>query len=236
MGTCISTRSNIRVSDMPSSGTEDEPKNNIKPIVFMEDCDNNSNVAKPPPSNTLSDESSGIQEKTLAHESQHQLSTTYDSFIDNSTENNEIDCIVRMRLEEFISDSSDSESSLVEDGNMLWIPFSMAQHMGVTRGPRSLDTIGACLDTRDRIYANDEDLFMSVETSRRSSHLTSLSVPLSTTAVKSRTGHSFVTHLTQSKIEENFNNNNFATDDASEIIETEIQNYDDNWISIKIDR
>ena len=235
MGTCISTRNSIRVSDMPSSGTEDEPQNNIKPIVLMEDCDNNPNVAKSPqcpPCSTLSDDSSGIQEKTetLEHESQHLSSTKYDSFIDNSTENNEIDCIVRMRLEEFISDSSDSESSLVEDGNMLWIPFSMAQHMGVTRGPRSLDTIGACLDTRDRIYANDEDLFMSVETSRRSSHLTSLSLPLST---KSRTGHSFVTHLKQSKIDENINNNNFPTDDASEIIETEIQNYDDNWISIK---
>ena len=232
MGTCISTRNNIRVSDMPSSGTEDK--------VLMEDCDNNTNEAKPPPSSTLSDESPGIQEKTenSEHESQNISCTarTNESLNDNSTENNEIDCIVRMRLEEFISDSSDSESSILEDGNMIWIPFSMAQHMGVTSGPRSLDTIGACLDTRDRIYANDEDLFMSVETSRRSSHLTSLSLPLSTKAVKSRPGHSFVTHLTQSKIEENINNNNFPIDDSSEIIETEIQNYDDNWISIKIDR
>lgn len=231
MGTCISTRSNIRVSHMASS-VKDEPQKKVKPIeVLMEQANHL-------PCNKLLDESSVRPEKSvekLEHESKNHLSSKYESFIDNLNDN-EIDSIVRMRLEEYISDSSDSDSSIQEDGNMLWIPFSMAQHMGVTRVTRSLDTIGDCLDTRDRIYANDEDLFMSVETSRRSSHLTSLSLPLSTKAVKSRPAHSFVTQLTQTKIEENINNNICPTDDSSELIDAEIQNYDDSWISIKINR
>ena len=231
MGTCISTRSNIRVSHMASS-VKDEPQKKVNPIeVLMEQANHL-------PCNKLLDESSVRPEKSvekLEHESKNHLSSKYESFIDNSNDN-EIDSIVRMRLEEYISDSSDSDSSIQEDGNMLWIPFSMAQHMGVTRVTRSLDTIGDCLDTRDRIYANDEDLFMSVETSRRSSHLTSLSLPLSTKAVKSRPAHSFVTQLTQTKIEENINNNICPTDDSSELIDAEIQNYDDSWISIKINR
>ena len=232
MGTCISTRSNIRVSHMASSVKEDEPQKKVKPIeVLMEQANHL-------PCNKLLDESSVRPEKSVEkfeHESKNHLSSKYESFIDNLNDN-EIDSIVRMRLEEYISDSSDSDSSIQEDGNMLWIPFSMAQHMGVTRVTRSLDTIGDCLDTRDRIYANDEDLFMSVETSRRSSHLTSLSLPLSTKAVKSRPAHSFVTQLTQTKIEENINNNICPTDDSSELIDAEIQNYDDSWISIKINR
>ena len=195
----------------------------------MEHGDNKTYPTKYPPCTSMSDESSRSQEKyeDLGQESQHDLSATYDSLIGNLNENTEIDSIVKMRLEEFISESSDSDSSSVEDSNMLWIPFSMAQHMGVTTVIRSLDT-------RDRIYADDEELFMSVETSRRNSHLTHLS--LSSKAVMSRPGHSFVTNLTHTNIAQNtVNNNHFPTDDSSELIDAEIQKFDDNWISI-IDR
>ena len=241
MGTCISSRNSIRVSDMSGSVTKDDvsrsmsenqPRNQVKPIeVLMEHGDNKSYPSKYPPCNSMSDESSGSQDKNedVGQESQHDFSATYDSLISNLNENTEIDSIVKMRLEEFISESSDSDSSSgsVEDSNMLWIPFSMAQHMGVTTVTRSLDT-------RDRIYANDEELFMSVETSRRNSHLTHLS--LSSKAVKSRPGHSFVTNLTHTNIaQNNVNNNHFPTDDSSELIDAEIQKFDDNWISI-IDR
>ena len=239
MGTCISSRNSIRVSDMSGSVTKDDvsrsvtenqPQNQVKPIeVLMEHGDNKTYPTKYPPCTSMSDESSRSQEKyeDLGQESQHDLSATCDSLIGNLNENTEIDSIVKMRLEEFISESSDSDSSSVEDSNMLWIPFSMAQHMGVTTVTRSLDT-------RDRIYANDEELFMSVETSRRDSHLTHLS--LSSKAVKSRPGHSFVTNLTHTNIaQNNVNNNHFSTDDSSELIDAEIQKFDDNWISI-IDR
>ena len=241
MGTCISSRNSIRVSDMSSSVTkddvsssvtDDQPQNKAKPIeVLMENGGNEKYISKYPPCNTMSDESSGSHEKCegLGQEVQNDLSATYESFIGNLNENSEIDSIVKMRLKEFISESSDSDSSSLEDGNMLWIPFSMAQHMGVTSVTRGLDT-------RDRIYANDEELFMSVETSRRSSHLTTLSLPLSSKPVKSRPVHSFVTNLTHTNIQQNINNNHFPTDDSSEVKDAEIQNFDDNWISIKIDR
>ena len=123
-------------------------------------------------------------------------------------------------LEEFISDSSEDESSILEDGNMLWIPFSMAQHMGVTRRA----TLGDYLDQRDRIYGNDEDLFMSVETN--------MSHPLS----GMRPNLSFVTHLAPTSNEENINNNKIQTDQSPELRDAEIQGFEDNWISIKVDR
>ena len=236
MGTCISSRNSIRVSDMSSSVTkddvtssvtDDETQNKVKPIeVLMENGDNKTYPSKYTPCNTISDESSGSHDKCedLGQELQNDLSATYEGFNGNTNENTEIDSIVKMRLEEFISESSDSDSSSLEDGNMLWIPFSMAQHMGVTSVTRSLDT-------RDRIYANDEELFMSVETSRRSSHLTNLSLPLSSKPVKLRPGHSFVTNLTHTNIEQKFSNNHFPTEDSSELIDAEIQNFDDNWIT-----
>ena len=211
--------------------TEDEPGRKVKQIeVLMESCNNKTESDKHPSCYTISDESLVIQQESAdtEQESQNNFSTKTTHKIFKSDESNEIDSIVRIRLEEYISDSSDSDSSILEDGDMLWIPFSMAQHMGVT--------IGDCLDTRDRVYANDEELFMSVETSRRSSHLTSLSCPLSAKGGKSIQGHSFVSNLNQKNIVENINNNNCSADDSSELIDSEIQNYDDDWISIKIDR
>ena len=50
-----------------------------------------------------------------------------------------------------------------EDEEMFWIPATLASHMGVR------SSVIENSRQRDRIYADDADLFMSVETTRRSS-------------------------------------------------------------------
>ena len=53
-----------------------------------------------------------------------------------------------------------------EDEEMFWIPATLASHMGVRS---SVYPVIENSRQRDRIYADDADLFMSVETTRRSS-------------------------------------------------------------------
>ena len=214
MGTCISTKNSIRVSDI--SAPKDNHGNKVEKIeAIIHDSEKNH-------SNKLSIENLVNTEKNdnVSQDLQSDLRIRTKSFSDNSNGNKEIDSIVKMHLEEFISDSSEDESSILEDGNMLWIPFSMAQHMGVTRRA----TLGDYLDQRDRIYGNDEDLFMSVETN--------MSHPLS----GMRPNLSFVTHLAPTSNEENINNNKIQTDQSPELRDAEIQGFEDNWISIKVDR
>ena len=50
-----------------------------------------------------------------------------------------------------------------EDEEIFWIPATLASHMGVR------SSVIENSRQRDRIYADDADLFMSVETTRRSS-------------------------------------------------------------------
>ena len=54
-----------------------------------------------------------------------------------------------------------------EEEEMFWIPATLASHMGVRS--RSVYPVIENNKQRDRIYADDADLFMSVETTKRSS-------------------------------------------------------------------
>ena len=79
---------------------------------------------------------------------------------------------VQRKEEEVSMDISDDDFSEEED--FLWIPATLASHMGLKS--RHIYPVSEDKPPRDRIYANDEDLFMSVEVeaSRRSSRLVNI--------------------------------------------------------------
>ena len=66
-------------------------------------------------------------------------------------------------------DTSEDVDELEEEEDMFWIPATLASHMGVRC--RSLYPVTEDRKPRDRVYTDDADLFMSVETNRRRSYL-----------------------------------------------------------------
>ena len=81
---------------------------------------------------------------------------------------------VQRKEEEISMDISDDDFSEEED--FLWIPATLASHMGLKS--RHIYPVSEDKPPRDRIYANDDDLFMSVEVEARSSHLVTPGVNL----------------------------------------------------------
>ena len=57
---------------------------------------------------------------------------------------------------------SDSEEKSVEDAEIFWIPDTLARHMGI-RNRKGMNRKIKLKRATERIYANDEDIFMSVE-------------------------------------------------------------------------
>ena len=84
---------------------------------------------------------------------------------------------VQRKEEEVSMDISEDDFSEEED--FLWIPATLASHMGLKS--RHIYPVSEDKPTRERIYANDDDLFMSVEVPqipRRNSHLKTAGVNL----------------------------------------------------------
>ena len=55
--------------------------------------------------------------------------------------------------------------NLEDDPDYIWLPASLASHMGVVRRQSMVSGYAE----EERVYADDEDLFMTVETSRSTS-------------------------------------------------------------------
>ena len=83
-----------------------------------------------------------------------------------STANNTIKIRVQNDNSSEDSDDDNDYSRVLDDADFFWIPATLASHMGVYKHNKLVTE-----RNRDRIYANDDELFMSVETSRRGSHL-----------------------------------------------------------------
>ena len=81
---------------------------------------------------------------------------------------------VQRKEEEVSMDISDDDFSEEED--FLWIPATLASHMGLKS--RHIYPVSGDKPPRDRIYANDDDLFMSVEVEARSSRVVTSGVNL----------------------------------------------------------
>ena len=81
---------------------------------------------------------------------------------------------VQRKEREVSMDISDEDFSEEED--FLWIPATLASHMGLKHSHIYSGSEDKPSPRRDRIYANDEDLFMSVEveTTRRTSRLVNI--------------------------------------------------------------
>ena len=73
------------------------------------------------------------------------------------------------KVEEIARMDTSEDGDDGEQGDIFWIPASLASHMGLRTGP--VCHLVEESRPRDRIYADDADLFMSVETDRRS-HVT----------------------------------------------------------------
>merc|ERR1711953_838146 len=76
------------------------------------------------------------------------------------------------KVEEIARMDTSEDGDDDEQGDIFWIPASLASHMGLRAGP--VCHLVEESRPRDRIYADDADLFMSVETDRRS-HVTDFS-------------------------------------------------------------
>ena len=76
------------------------------------------------------------------------------------------------KVEEIARMDTSEDGDDGEQGDIFWIPASLASHMGLRTGP--VCHLVEESRPRDRIYADDADLFMSVETDRRS-HVTDFS-------------------------------------------------------------
>ena len=184
MGTCVSSRNTMKVSDISSQGQQPD-NGDAKEIVVKayksdKDCGNDasddfasksdlnriSTYRSPSPYRNDADMWSGqnndTENKDYNEEKKHSESSSISSFEMNIVNAN-------TNLPKNAADESpveDSDAEEEDDGDYLWIPASLARHMGVARG--------AGLVSERRVYADDDDLYMSVELSRRSSHLTNV--------------------------------------------------------------
>ena len=182
MGTCVSSRNTMKVSDISSQGQQPDngdPKEIVvKAYKSDKDCGNDasddfaiksdlnriSTYRSPSPHRNdvdiWSGQNNSMENTDFNEEKKHSGSSSISSF-----EMNIVDANTNLPKDD-VSPVEDSDAEEEEDGDYLWIPASLARHMGVARG--------AGLVSERRVYADDDELYMSVELSRRSSHLTNV--------------------------------------------------------------
>ena len=177
MGTCISS-SSIHPNTISISATmEHSERSDDRYTIY----NNKEATTISPDTSDCPQYSSGITQEGTRNcnedVSDNILNTEFDwtseeeSVTEHSKEKSNIenDVIEEEIIAKVHSDYDDDYDDLSEydEGDIFWIPATLASHMGLRASHISPQDKKA----RDRIYANDEDLFMSVEASRRSSYL-----------------------------------------------------------------
>ena len=216
MGTCISTKNTMKVSDMNQNHT-----NSVRCVTI--EVDQKMNTPKDDSSEDGSVEVTDLNRISI-YKSPDRSRTTDRNYItpsprsldreDRSSGHQNVANVVKINVHTDRSEDSDDDNdeypNYFDDDNFLWIPATLASHMGVPRNTKVVmdDNVTNMNDNvakpRDRIYANDDDLFMSVETSRRSSYLTHIQI--SPPSMKQKQPPGFVTNLNTNIVVENLNN------------------------------
>lgn len=177
MGTCISSSSSSSIHPNIIRGprTVVNKESSLEPEMSRE-TDLSVNSAE---TSTSAQHSEDLSQKAIRKPEDDMVE------VDNIL-NNDIDWIseekhsdekqkkVQRKEEEICMDISDDDFSEEED--FLWIPATLASHMGLKS--RHIYPVSEDKPPRERIYANDEDLFMSVEVEARPSHLVTPGVNL----------------------------------------------------------
>ena len=185
MGSCVSSRNTMKVGDITTNNSETESDENkastpstTLPSIRCNVETNSQDIVN----------GNGDLNKISVYESPKKSSNMMSreftpspvSFIQEIDENNENNVTnnnlaaanntIKIKVQnDNSSENSDDDndySRVLDDADFFWIPATLASHMGVYNHKNFLSE-----RPRDRIYANDDELFMSVETSRRGSQL-----------------------------------------------------------------
>ena len=166
MGTCISSSSSSTIHPNMTPGP---------PVINKEMSSQTDRAVNSAETSNCSQSSEDVSRRTRRKPEDEMVDNILHDDIDWSSEEELSNdkqkttvTVQRKEEEEVAMDISDEDFSEEED--FLWIPASLASHMGLKSRhihPVSEDK------PRDRIYANDDDLFMSVEVeaTRRTSQL-----------------------------------------------------------------
>lgn len=134
MGTCISNHNSVKVA----AEVSDNACNN-------QDCDDKQSLLAESEMNKIN-----------VYKSPMKVITSQETEADSKPSDTSIQ--IRVVTDDSEDDSDCSVVETFDERDFIWIPATLASHMGVHQGSLQRD--------KNRVYVNDEELFMTVETNR----------------------------------------------------------------------